>query len=181
MPPNSIIPDESRHASSSRSVIVLVIVFILLVGVSVYMYKTGMFRMGSDGEQKNDTPQYTEEKVVVTGADLSDSVPVKDKIPAAFSKDIPLAKDAIVIESLTTDYPEKNMSLSNFTYTTALSAAEVFALYEPYFTKNGYVSGKDAVKKNEYITGVKNNDDFGVIIGNNGKNTVVNVSFLDRR
>ena len=181
MPPNSIIPDDSRHASSNSSVIVLVLIFAVLVGASVYMYKSGTFGSKTPVVEEAKTPAYTQEKVVVTSTDLKAPTPAKDKIPTAFAKDFPLASGAVIIESLTTDYPERKITLSSFVYTTNAPAKEVYALYEPYFTKNGYVSAQDGKKVNQYIAGTKNNDDLGVIIGSNGKNTTVNVTFLDRR
>ncbi len=179
MPPH-LIPEEKKTTNSS--VLVLVLIFILLVAVSVYMFKSGTFtKKGAGVTQEASKPVYTSEKVVVTGTDLSATIPAKDKIPSAFAKDLPLPAGAVIIESLTSDYPERMVTLSTLVYTTSLSQKEIYALYEPYFTKNGYVTAKDGKKADQYITSTKNNDDFGVIIGTNGKNTTVNVTFLDRR
>lgn len=181
MPPQNIISDQASRKSSLGSVIALVVIFLLLVGASVYMYKSGAFDT-KDGDTKTPAEQpFTEEKVVVTGADLSAGVPLRNKIPAAFAKDIPVPADAVVVESLTTDYPEKMMMMSTFVYTTKQSAKAIYALYEPYLAKNGFVAAAEGKKDSEYVTGVKDGDDLGVIIGSNGTDTVVNVVFLDRR
>lgn len=181
MPPNSIIPDDSRHASSNSSVIVLVLIFVILVGASVYMYKSGIFGTKMPATEETKAPVYSQDKVVVTGTDLKSAGPARDKLPAIFAKDFPLPANAVITESVTTDYPERKVTLSTFGYTTSLSPKEAYALYESYLTKNGYVSTKESKKVDQYIMGTKNNDDLSVIVGLNGKSTMVNISFLDRK
>lgn len=168
--------------SMYKSVGIIIVAFVALLILSIFMMKwSGIFVANAPASQKEVKNPYTQDKVIVKNADLTKGLPAREVLPAAFSKELPLPKDAKVTNSSVSNYTEKKVILSVFSYTTTQTQAEIYALYDSYMTGLKFVFGVDGKKNDRYLSGTKNNDDLTVTIDTNGKETTVTVSFLDRK
>lgn len=143
----------------------LVAIIIALLALAVYLHFTGKGKVSAPAE-------VTAAVVTVRSTPLVDGAMV---LPENFPTEIPVETD--IIESSTTDYPDKNLKQLTVVYLSSVSVAEKQAEYIQYLNTANYevVSGTSS---EEIIAGKKEGSEIFVIVTSESNKTQVRISYL---
>jgi len=177
MPPT--IP--SKEKSYATSVPALVIIFLILIGVSIWMYTSGIFVPKTPvAVQEGITQTASKETTTVRNVDLTQKTN-RDQLPLGFPKNIPVDTSSRLTQSYVLAFPERNMSQYTAGFTTKETVVSQYKLYLDFMTNSGYLFAADGKNLNTSLYGTKDNDDLSVVFSNQNGITNVSISYLDRQ
>ncbi len=156
--------------SSSKQVFALVLVFVFLLAVSVFM------AMNMQSKKI-----ITKENVQVKNTDLKSVTNEADKLPSGFPSFIPV-ETAQTTESYTMNFPDRKLTQYTVNFTTSKTLDQKYKEYSDFMNANGFVlkPGTDSAMTKTLFAS-KNNDDLLVVLSMVGKETTVQIAYVDRQ
>lgn len=161
-------PTEVR--SGSKHVLAFVLIFVFLLAVSIFMVLNMQNRI-----------VITKENVQVKNTDLKSVTNQADKLPGGFPNFIPV-ETAQVTESYSMNFPDRKLTQYTVNFTSAKTLEQKHKEYSDFMNANGFVlkPGSDT-ETTRTLYASKNNDDLLVVLSMVGKETTVQIAYVDRQ
>lgn len=156
--------------SSRTQIVVLILVFAFLLIVAVVM-----------GKNSYNRPIRTKENVVVKSTDIKAVTNESDKLPQGFPTFIPVETKRTT-ESYAMNFPDRKLTQYTVNYTTDKTLDQKYKEYTDFMSVNGFVvkPSTDTVSTKTLFAS-KGNDDLLIVLSAVGKDTTVQIAYVDRQ
>ena len=126
------------------------------------------------------TTKFSSENVQVQNTNLATAAG-SSKLPSGFPTDTPVELTGIT-ESTTLTYPERKATLYSVSYLSDKQQQELFTIYGKYLVDSGYkIMNTDKSVAHMMYQATKGQNDFTVVITPQGKQMLVQVSYVVRQ